>query len=135
VNSISRRVSIRKQQGDVALQEHVASLCFKYFICFICMLQVFHMDVTKVDRDVAFAYVAMIVHACCKLRLCSQCFICFQTYVASVFICVLFQTYVASVLSECCICFTMVSCVFASVSEACYKCFHLSSDVHCKCYI
>jgi hypothetical protein len=71
VNSMSRRASIRKQRGDVALKEHVASLCFKYFKCFICMLQVFHMDVAIVDRDVAFAYVAMVVHACCKLQLCS----------------------------------------------------------------
>jgi hypothetical protein len=29
------------------------------------MLQVFHMDVEKVDRNVA--YVAIVVHICCKL--------------------------------------------------------------------
>ena len=29
------------------------------------MLQLFRMDVAKVDRDVA--YVAMVVHVCCKL--------------------------------------------------------------------
>jgi hypothetical protein len=40
---------------------------------------VFHIDITKVDLDVT-----MIAHVCCK-RL-SQCFIYFQTYVASVFI-------------------------------------------------
>jgi hypothetical protein len=28
------------------------------------MLQVFHMDVVKVDRDVS--YIAMVVHLCCK---------------------------------------------------------------------
>jgi hypothetical protein len=28
------------------------------------MLQVFHMDITKVDQDVS--YVAMVVHICCK---------------------------------------------------------------------
>jgi hypothetical protein len=33
--------------------------------CFMRMLQVFHADVVKVDRDVAF--VAMVVHVCCKL--------------------------------------------------------------------
>jgi hypothetical protein len=33
-------------------------------VCFRCMLQVFHMDVVKVDRDVA--YVAMAIHACYK---------------------------------------------------------------------
>ena len=43
---------------------HVAGVCFKCFRCFICMLQVFHIYVTKLDRDVA--YVAMVVHACCK---------------------------------------------------------------------
>jgi hypothetical protein len=44
------------------------------------MLQVFHVDVAKVDWDVA-----MVVHVCCKiLFLMFQLF--FQTYVASVFI-------------------------------------------------
>ena len=52
---------------------HVASVCFKCFICFRGMLQVFCMDVAKVDRDVAYVqwlytYVADV---------CSQCFICF----------------------------------------------------------
>jgi uncharacterized membrane protein (DUF485 family) len=37
------------------------------------MLQVFHLDVAKVDLDIA--YVAMAIHAC---------FICFQTYVSNV---------------------------------------------------
>ena len=55
--------------------------------------------------------------------------LCFQTYVANVFIWMLhmFHTYVVSVLSRCCVCFTMVfkcvSCVFASVSDAFFKCF------------
>jgi hypothetical protein len=40
------------------------------------MLQVFHLDATKVNLDVA--YVAMAIHACFK------CFICFHTYVLSV---------------------------------------------------
>jgi hypothetical protein len=44
VNSTRRRSSIRKQQGDVALKEHVASLCFRDFKG---TLQVFHMDVAK----------------------------------------------------------------------------------------
>jgi hypothetical protein len=42
----------------------VVSVYFKCFRYCICMLQVFHMDVTKVDRDVA--YVAMAIHVCCK---------------------------------------------------------------------
>jgi hypothetical protein len=53
------------------------------------MLQVFHMDVAKVDPDVA--YVAMTIHVCCKSL--------FQ--MSHLF----FQTYVACVLSGCCKCF------------------------------
>jgi hypothetical protein len=47
------------------LKTHVASVCFKCFRFFSGTLQVFHIDVAKVDRDVA--YVAMVVHVCCKL--------------------------------------------------------------------
>jgi hypothetical protein len=32
---------------------HVASMCFKCFRGFIRMLQVFHVDIAKIDRDVA----------------------------------------------------------------------------------
>jgi hypothetical protein len=52
VNSTRQRASIPKQQEDVALKAHVANVCFK---CFRGMLQMFHMDVAKVDRDVAYA--------------------------------------------------------------------------------
>jgi len=57
---------------------------------------VFHMGVTKVDRDVA--YVSMVVHVCCKL-LFLMFHLFFQTYVASVFSWMLhmFHTYVCSV--------------------------------------
>jgi hypothetical protein len=48
VNSMRRRASICKQQGDVAMKEYVASLCFKCFRRFIGMLQVFYMDIAKV---------------------------------------------------------------------------------------
>ena len=53
----------------------------------------------------------------------------FQTYVVSMFIWMfhIFHTYVASVLSGCCIClqlyFKCFSCVFASISDACFECF------------
>jgi hypothetical protein len=80
VNSTRRRSSIRKQQGDVALKEHVASLCFR---CFKGTLQVFYMDVAKIDRDVT--YVTMVVHVCCKL-LFPVFYLFFQTYVATMFI-------------------------------------------------
>jgi hypothetical protein len=53
-----------KQQGGIVLSVYVASICFKCFICFRSMLQVFHMDVAKVDRDVAHG--AMDIHVCCK---------------------------------------------------------------------
>jgi hypothetical protein len=46
------------------LYTHVLSICFKCFICFRLMLQVFHLDVAKVDLDIA--YVAMTIHACFK---------------------------------------------------------------------
>ena len=60
------------------------------------MLQVFHMDVTKVDRVVS--YVAMVVDVRCK-RL-------FQMFH-------LFFKYMLQVrLSECCICFTYTLQVF-----------------------
>ena len=59
------------------LKEHVAGLCFKCFRCFIGMLQVFYMDVAKVDWDVA--YVVMVVHVCCK-RLSPIFHLCFWTY-------------------------------------------------------
>jgi hypothetical protein len=61
------------------------------------MLQVFYMNVVKVDRDIA--YVTMVVHGCCKL-LFPMLHLFFQTHVTSVFIWILhlFHTYVASVL-------------------------------------
>jgi hypothetical protein len=42
---------------------HIASVHLKCFRCFRGMFQLFHMDVAKVDRDVA--YVAMVVHIRC----------------------------------------------------------------------
>ena len=85
----------------------------------------FYTDVAKVDRDVA--YVAMVVHVCCKGLL---------LMFLSVFSDICYQV----CLSRCCICFThilhvlyldvayvckdfqMFSGVFSSVSEACCKC-------------
>ena len=90
------------------------------------MLQVFHVDVAKVDQDVA--YVAMVVHIYCKL-LFSIFQLFFQTYVASVFIWMLrmFHTYAISVfiwmLRIFYNGFSYVFGCFASVSDACLKCF------------
>jgi hypothetical protein len=58
---------------------HVLSICFKCLGCFRLMLQVFHLDVAKVDLDIA--YVSMAMHTRFK-----RMFNLFQTYVASVFI-------------------------------------------------
>jgi hypothetical protein len=53
---------------------------------------VFHMDIAKIDHDVA--HVAMVVHVCCK-RLFQIFHLFFQTYAASVLIWMLhmFHTY------------------------------------------
>jgi hypothetical protein len=87
-------------------QRYVASVCFKCFRCVIRMLQVFHLDVTKVDRDVT--YVASISEVCCK-------------YLFPMFHDV---THVSHVCCECviymlrmfCNGFQVLSAVFASVS-------------------
>jgi hypothetical protein len=101
------------------------------------MLQLFNIDVAKVDRNVA--QVAMAIHVC------SKCFICFRrilqvfylgvakidldvAYTSKRFRC--FHTYVVSVSSRYCIylhwlhtCFYVFSGVFVSVSNICCKCF------------
>ena len=43
-----------KSRSRCCIYMHVASICFKCFRCFICILQVFHLDVAKVDIDVAY---------------------------------------------------------------------------------
>ena len=60
------------------------------------MLQLFHMDVAKVDRHVA--YVAMVVHVCCKLPF-PMFHMFFQTYVTSMFI--LYVAYVSHICCDC----------------------------------
>jgi hypothetical protein len=52
----------RPLQGDVAMKAHVASVCFKCFRCFRGVLQLFHMNVAKVDRG------------CCTCYICCKCF-------------------------------------------------------------
>ena len=96
------------------LKTHVAYVYFKCLRCFRGMLQLFHTDITKVDRDVA--YIAMVVHVCCK-RLFPMFHLCFWTYCYK-------RVYlnVAYVSHICCKCF---SCVFVNVLEACFQVFHL----------
>ena len=114
---------------------HVASVCFKCFKVFIGILQLFHADVTKVDRD--GPYVAMVVHVCCKLlfpmfHLCFLDACCNYVYLD-----------VAYVPHICCMCFIrmlrMVAMVFKRVSGVFFKCFismfqvfQLPSDVCCN---
>jgi hypothetical protein len=131
-----------------ALKEHVASICFKYFRG---MLQVFSIDVAKVDHDVAkvdwdVAHVAMAIHVC------SKCFICIRR---------MLQVF----LSGCCKSRSRC-CVYMHITSICFKCsrcfirllqvFHLDvayvynghwlssvflgvvqsvSDICCKCFI
>jgi hypothetical protein len=70
---------------------------------------VFHMDVVKVDRDVA--YVVMVVHLCCK---CLYLDVAYVSYI-------------------CCKCFIWMLHVFViffkcllGISNACFEVFHLS---------
>ena len=108
------------------LKTHIASVCFTCFGCFRGMLQLFYTNVAKVDQNVA--YVAMVVHICCK-GLFPMFHLCFWTYVISVFY--LDVAYVSHICCKCFIwilhIFTMIfkcfSYVFASVSKACFKCF------------
>jgi len=84
----------------------VSNACFKCFTCFRGVLQVFHTDIAKVHRDVAYA--ASVSEACCKRLF--KVFHLFQTYVASVLIWMLhmFHTYVARVCSKCFNCFILM---------------------------
>jgi hypothetical protein len=97
------------------------------------------MDIAKVDRDVA--YVAMVVHVCCK-GLLPMFHLCFQTYVASVFIWMLhmFHTYVVFVLSGgVCKGFQVFSGIFfkcfISILQVCVSNVSIVSDICCKCFI
>jgi len=94
------------------------------------VFQLFHLDIAKVDRNVA--HIAMAIHVCSEYFICfsrrifvsvlSGCYICFykcfRHICSKCFSC--FCTYVASVSSEC---FKNRSGVAASVSYAYLKCF------------
>jgi hypothetical protein len=56
-----------EQQCDIVLNAHVASICFKCFRCFGDVLQVFHIDIAKVDWD-DVVHVAMVIHVYFKCR-------------------------------------------------------------------
>ena len=65
----------RLQQGDVAMEAHVATVYFNYFRRFRGMLQLFHMDVAKVDQGCCtyckcfrgvVQNVSFVLDVCCK---------------------------------------------------------------------
>ena len=67
------------------MEAHVASVYFKCFRRFRGMLQLFYMDVAKVDRGIA--YVVSVSKAYCKCFIgLFKMFHLFQTYVANVLI-------------------------------------------------
>jgi hypothetical protein len=61
-----------KQQVDIALESVCCKICFK---CFRSVLQVLHIDVTKVDRDVAHVAIWLYTYVS---SVGSKCFICFR---------------------------------------------------------
>jgi hypothetical protein len=75
------------------------------------MLQLFHIDVAKADRDVA--HIASVSEACCNSLL-------------KMFY--MFQTYVVSVLSGCCICYNgyVLCCKCMFQMFLLFQLFHLS---------
>jgi hypothetical protein len=106
-------LSLRKPHGDGVseLWMNLWSICFKCFRCFIGMLQVFHMDVAKVDGG------------CCIC--CNRCTHMLQTSVPNVSS-VFFTRMLQVCLSGCCICFTyMLQVFYLDVAHVCngFKCF------------
>jgi hypothetical protein len=109
------------------LKTYVVSVFFQVFRMFQrYVLHLFQMNVAKVDQNVA--YVAMVAHVCYK-GLFPMFHLCFWTYCCK---CVYLN--VAYVLHICCRCFIcilhvfamvfkLLSCIFASVSETCFKCY------------
>ena len=96
----------------------------------------FHADVAKVDRDVA--YVAMVVHVCCKLL-----FLMFHLFFPHVRCkCVYLDVaYVSYIYCKCfyldvtyvCNCFSSAFHVcFENISDACLKCFSCFANILSK---
>jgi hypothetical protein len=88
------------------------------------MLQVFHVDNAKVDRGVG--YVAMVVHVCCKLLF--SMFSCFPDICCS-------YLDVAYVLHIYCTCFIWMLCMFYMVFKCFLDVFASVSDAYFKCFI
>jgi hypothetical protein len=95
------------------------------------MFQVFHVDVTKVDRDAV--YVAMVVHVCC-MCLFPMFHLFSQTYVASVFIRMLhmFHTYLQVFYLDVAYIYKMFLNVFMCFCKCFVLIFQLFSYICCK---
>jgi hypothetical protein len=93
------------------VESHIASVYFKCFRCFKCMLQVFQIDIVKVDRDFAYEWLYTYV-----AKVCYQCFICVFRHMSQV------------CLSGCYIYFT-------HMLQVCVLDVSVISDICCKCFI
>jgi hypothetical protein len=72
----------RLESADLGFSfPYVANVCFRCFSRFKGMLQLFLMDVAKVDRGILHMLQVFQKH----VAICSKYFICFQTYVTIVF--------------------------------------------------
>ena len=99
---------------DVAkVDQNAAHIVMDIHVCFKCIFQIFHLFQTNV---------ASVLSRCWKSR--SGC--CIYMHVASICFQVFFKCFIrmfASVSSRFCICLQCCSSVFASVLDACFKCF------------
>jgi hypothetical protein len=109
------------------------------------MLQLFHADVVKADRDVAHVaivvHVATVVHVCYKL-LFPMFYLFFHTYMLQVCLsgyCIRFTHMLQVFYLDIAYVLQCFSCVFpgafASVFRSMFEVFYLSLDVCCKCCI
>jgi hypothetical protein len=109
--------SQRARRSLACSRASVLSVCSKCFICSKRMLQLFCLDVVKVDLDVAYTYML-------------------QAYVLSVYRC--FIHMFASVSSGWCICLQWFSNVFRHFRKCfrrLFQVFYLSYFVRCNCCI
>ena len=104
-----------------------------YLKCFMCMLQVFHVDVAYVAMAIDVCYKCIVPNVLAVSDVCCKCFFLRVTYVSHICCkCLIrmlhmFHTYVASVSSGCCICFAMATHVFSFNYFGCkLQVFHLN---------
>ena len=122
----SRCIVLRPPGCQVLLKAHIASVCFKCFRYFRGMLQVFQMDVGKVDRDVAYGCTHMLQRSVTNI-----------SYVFSYICRKCVYLDVAYVLSGCCVSLQMFSGIFfkcyRNMLQVCVSNVSVVSDICCKC--